>query len=285
MDQARHTRHNMFRMACASEVKLVIQADGQTDRQTDRQTDKTHYTCWPPRHGQSIHAGVIRAHWEARLTFVGGILDLGGHSGAAIDHRLAQANKTYHKWKPMFKARLVDVKVKLDLATKTILPCLLWLGQTWTPTKTQSQKMESWAARLFARIAGLRQKSGQHIGDYWREMHRAGHGLLAVTGGSIEARRRQLLHRFAGQAARERCGKVWEALRTRCLSWWRWQQGIPNGIRHPRRFKLTRWEGQLADYYGDAAAIDMRGNADWKGAAQDADAWATSEDAFRRHTE
>ena len=75
--------------------------------------------------------------------------------------------------------------------------------------------------------------------------------MLAAAGGSVETRWKQLLHRFAGEAARSKCGKAWEALRTRCLACRRWQQRVPWGMRHPCRFKLRRWEEQLACYYGD----------------------------------
>ena len=57
--------------------------------------------------GEGIAMGIdgVGIAWEPYLTFVRGVLDFHGNSGNAIEHRICQAEKTYHRWKPLITSR------------------------------------------------------------------------------------------------------------------------------------------------------------------------------------
>ena len=114
-------------------------------------------------------------------------------------------------------------------------------------------------------------------------MHREGHRLMRAAGGGFRARRLLLLHRFAGHIARLNPGDMATALRTRCLSWWRYRQNRYkskwDGL-HPQRFKCWRWESQLTSHYGEAEGQDFFVDSGWMMLAQNRESWKDSEKVF-----
>ena len=140
---------------------------------------KSHWTSWPRHPGDSFRIGPDDILWEARLTFVGTVLDFSGSSSAAVDYRMAQATKVFHRWKPLLLRRWLEKRRRLKLASRAILTCVLWLAETWHPTKTHVQRLDSWGARMMARIAAVKRGGSEEIGGYWRRTHRVGHALLA----------------------------------------------------------------------------------------------------------
>ena len=55
--------------------------------------DKSHWTSYPGMPGSKLTVGTEKVKWESHLVFVGTILNLGGNSSAAMEHRLSQAEK------------------------------------------------------------------------------------------------------------------------------------------------------------------------------------------------
>jgi hypothetical protein len=162
---------------------------------------------------------------------------------------------------------------------RTVFFALLWLCETWHPTLLQLQRMESWGARLLARVSHCRRDSTEDIADFWRRMHRTGHFLLHAFGGPLCYRFRVSLHRFAGHTALSIHSTMIEALRTRCLAWWRYQQA--RGLcKHPRRFHAWRWESQVVDFFGEAESADTLFDVGWMFLAQDREAWKATEHDF-----
>ena len=246
--------------------------------------EKTHWTCWPSEEGITIGIDGVGVAWEPYLTFVGGVLDFNGNSGNAIDHRIAQAEKTYHKWKPLLTSRWVSQKRRAELAVRAVISSLLWLSETWTPTKAQTRRLDSWGARLMARVVGTKRSPMEDVGGYWRRLHRKGHACLRTVGGSVTKRRRKRLHRYAGHLARMADGMARTALRTRSLAWWRFRQrrfvSKHCGL-HPKRFSaLSRWEAQLTATHGEAETADVELNVGWLALASDRCLWKGREDAF-----
>ena len=84
----------------------------------------------------------------------------------------------------------------------TVMSSALWLCQTWLLTRRQRSHFCSWGARMGAHVARTRRSPTEDIGHYWRRLHRYGHGLLRVPGGSLDARRKLKLHSYAGHIAR-----------------------------------------------------------------------------------
>ena len=94
----------------------------------------------------------------------------------------------------------------------------------WISMKRQQRRLESWSARLMARMARVTRQPGECMGQFWRRLHRQGQRFMGQCGAGVRERRRRLLHRFAGHIARTSSLTLVDALRTRCLAWWRYYQ-------------------------------------------------------------
>ena len=244
---------------------------------------KTHWTSWPPKPHDVLRIDDFKIAWEPHLVFVGSVLDFSGNSGGAINYRIAQAEKTFHRWKPLLLCPWLSVARRATLAAKSVLISFLWLSETWTVSKAQQRRLESWGARLMARVARIRRNVGEEIGQYWRRLHRAGHLWMRTIGGGVGVRRLRRLHRFAGHLARTASGIVRTALRTRCLAWWRYHQSRYHskwdGL-HPKRFHPWRWEAQLVQHYGECETIDVELDVGWVLKAASRDVWRDGEQFF-----
>ena len=216
-------------------------------------TDKSHWTSYPEKPLSTLQVGPDSVKWEPHVTFVGTVLNLVGNDGPAMEHRISQAEKVFHKWKPLLCCNKVSLRRRVSLACQCVFSSVLWLSETWTPTKCQQSRASSWGARIISRVVGVRRKSDEEAGQYWRRLHREGHRWLRDFGGGVDVRRRRRLHSFAGHAARSSSEPLRLALRTRCLAWWRFKQARFHckwtGL-HPRRFRAWRWEAQLTYFYG-----------------------------------
>ena len=211
--------------------------------------------------------------------FVGTVLDLKGNDGLAIEHRLAQATKVFHKWRPILQVPTAPLKTRLDLCCATVFSALLWLAETWHLTRRQLKRLESWAARIACRIRGAKKAPDEDLSDFWRRMHRDGHRILASAGGGMEVQFRKRLHRFAGHTARDEDGMPGQVLRTRGLQWWRECQA--RGIMlHSGRFHAWRWESQLEDFYGVSRSIFLDDDTGWRHLAQNRIQWKELERTF-----
>ena len=253
----------------------------------DVSASKCHWTSSPAQPDACLDISGFRLQWEKNLTFVGSVVDLNGNDGEALEHRLTQARKAFHKWQPVLQARHASVWQRLKLAIVTVFTSALWLSSTWNLTKQQSSHLDSWGARLVARVVGLRRAGDEDFGRFWRRMHRVGHNILRKLGGGMVVRRLTQLHAYAGHAARSTNELLYNALRTRCLAWWRYQQALyeskRNGV-HPKRFKAWRWEAQVVAFYGEAETEDVTANAGWMRLAQSREAWRSDAERFAHST-
>ena len=244
---------------------------------------KCHWTSRPKADGENILISGEAVAWEQDLIFVGSKLVLSGNDGAAMEHRQAQGSKAFYKWRPFLQCRHVSLRRRFGLLTSTAFSTTLWLCQTWLPTKAQEKHLNSWGARLVARMACVQRSPLEDLGQYWRRMHRFGHQLMQRNGGSMSYRRRMLLHGFAKHLARSTGTVLATSLRTRCLPWWRFHQETQKGERyglHPRRFKTWRWESQLEAYYGESSCANVGDTVGWMLRAQGRDAWRAGAVAF-----
>ena len=240
---------------------------------------KCHWTSYPAEPGGFMTIAGSDVSWQQNLVFVGCKLNLCGNDGGAMEHRMAQGHRVYHLWKPYLLAKHASLSRRLALLSNTVMSSSLWLCQTWLLTRRQSSHFCSWGARMVAQMARTRRSPTEDIGHYWRRLHRYGHGLLRVSGGSLDARRKLKLHSYAGHIARSTSSIIKLALRTRCLSWWRFMQSTHSNKRtgvHPKRFKAWRWESQLVQHYGEVGSQNTFENIGWMLAAQDRNAWRTS---------
>ena len=168
----------------------------------DVSAEKCHWTSYPSKKDTSL---LLRDHnlmWEPSLTFVGTVLDVCGNDGKAIDHRIAQATKVFFKWRTILQCPTAPLMSRVALFSKTVLMALLWLSETWHPTKSQRFRLESWAARMVARVCRVRNGSDEDLGDFWKRMHRTGRSWLRCCCGEVNVSRPKRLHDFAGHISR-----------------------------------------------------------------------------------
>ena len=246
--------------------------------------DKTHWTSTPAQEHMKIKVEDCEVKWESTITFVGTVLDLTGSSGAAIQHRLNQGNKVYHKWKPILKAKWLPLPRRADLLLKAVWASVLWCAATWNSTKVMRNSIDSWGARMMSTIAGVRRVPEEPIDSWWRRLHREGHKLIDKYGPKLSTMSKLLVHRWGGHVARMPAYHlVAEALRCRGMQWWRWRQAQHfdkwTGP-HPQRFKASRWEEQLSKQFGDGFAEHSLNNTGWLFKAQDRLDWENSEGDF-----
>ena len=93
---------------------------------------------------EKLRFGDDRVGWEPSLTFVGTVLDFNGNDGFAMEHRLTQGMKVFHKWKSVLQCHAAPVEARLQLLKKTVFMTVLWLSETWHLTMAQRQKLGSW---------------------------------------------------------------------------------------------------------------------------------------------
>ena len=238
-------------------------------------TEKCHWTSFPMQQGHQLRFGTDDISWEASLTFVGTILSPTGNDELAIQYRLAQATKAFFRWAPILQCSSASVRSRVELGKCSFVAALLWLCETWTPTRTQVKRLNSWAARMFSRVVRTKRRTEDNSVEHWRRLHRVGHVLLRAHGGCIDACRRRKLHSFAGHLARDHGSVGSIALRTRSMAWWRQFQSI-GAFLHPHRFRVWRWEQQLVSFYGEAKSVFIDDDVGWMAKAQDRNEWKIS---------
>ena len=87
--------------------------------------EKSHGTSTRRLEGETLSVDAGAVEWEGTLTFVGTVLDLTGSAGPAIQHRMAQANKAYSKWKEVLTCPWIPKAQRIKLLPKTVWSSLL----------------------------------------------------------------------------------------------------------------------------------------------------------------
>ena len=142
-------------------------------------------------------------------------------------------------------------------------------------------------ARIAARVGNLQRGTAEHIGQYWRRLHRLGHGWLRAMGGNLDFRHLRQLHPHAGLLVRTSTRFLCRALCDRFAAWWRFQQrryhGKINGL-HSERLNVSRWGAQIVNWHGDSEIETCNETAGSMQTAQDREAWKRPEDTFTLET-
>ena len=226
--------------------------------------------------------------WTPSITYVGTVLELGGHDAAALQYRLGQAMKRFSAWTPMLLSKWLPIEERMKAFKIAIGTSVTWLAATWKLTAAQEKRLRSWAARLVARIKGVTRNHDEEMGQFWRRLHREGHKLLVEFDADPVVTYRLLVHRLGGHLARMPDESVpKQALMTRPLAWWRAEQAKwddkYSGL-HPKRFNCWRWEAHFEDWYGAAVVTEDQAPVEvgWLSRAQTRHLWKKGESAFAR---
>ena len=131
--------------------------------------------------------------------------------------------------------------------------CIVLVGMLESESSNAEKAGQLGCARTLALAYGLRKSVAEDALGFWRRLHRFGHQLYYRLEGSLVKLRASRVHRWAGHLARSQEGLLRNALRTRCLAWWRFFQH-PALPLHSRRFgRPSRWESQMENLYGEVA--------------------------------
>ena len=248
--------------------------------------EKTHWTSSCPCEEDLVVQGAV-IPWSASITFVGAVLELGAHDALALQYRLGQAMNRFTTWAPLLQCKWLPLADRFKAFKAALCTSVTWLSSTWHLTVAQESHLRSWAARLAARVVGIKRYPDEEMGQFWRRLHREGHKLLLRFNADPVRLYRTQVHRFGGHLARMSDDKIpKQALLTRPLAWWRFQQDgwtdRHSGL-HPRRFNCWRWEAHFEEHYGAAMLSDADSSAisvGWLHRAQDRDGWKQGEAAF-----
>jgi hypothetical protein len=245
---------------------------------------KTHWTSLPAAPLDKIKVENCEVEWETAITFVGTIVDLTGSAAAAMQHRINQGNKVYHKWKPILVANWLPMARRADLLFKAVWASVLWCSATWNTTKAQRATLDSWGARLVSSLAGVKRYPEEEIDSWWRRLHREGHKRVARYGTRLSVGSLLKVHQWGGHVARlPTTHFVAATVRCRSMQWWRWRQSLHTDKwtgPHPQRFKASRWEQQLSKMYGDGYTESVEENTGWLTLAQHRVLWKSQENRF-----
>ena len=126
-------------------------------------TDKCHWSSSTSKRKDKLRFGEERVNWESTLTFVGSILDLCGSDASAMEHRIVQGTKVFHKWKPLLTCLSATLAKRLDLTATTVFAAALWLSECLYLTKRQQKRLNSWGAGIVAQVAGIRRKAHEDV--------------------------------------------------------------------------------------------------------------------------
>ena len=250
--------------------------------------EKTHWSSSCPC-AEELEVHGVTIPWESSITFVGTVLELGGHDARALQHRLGQAMKQFATWAPLLLSKWLPLPERFKAFKAAICTSVTWLSATWHLTAAQESHLRSWAARQAARVAGIARFPDEDMGQYWRRLHREGHKLLVRFDADPVQLYRTQVHRLGGHLARMPEVKVpKQALLTRPLAWWRFEQANwtdRNSGLHPQRFNCWRWESHFEGWYGkasisagDASSLSVG----WLQRAQNRDEWKDGEMSFAR---
>jgi hypothetical protein len=248
--------------------------------------EKTHWTSSCSCAEELVVQGVM-IPWSSSITFVGAVLEFGGHDARALQYRIGQAMKQFTTWAPLLQSKWLPLADRFKAYKAALCTSVTWLSSTWHLTVAQENHLRSWAARLAARVVGITRCPDEEMGQFWRRLHREGHKLLIRFDADPVRMYRTQVHRLGGHLARMSEDKIpKQALLTRPLSWWRFQQtgwtDRHSGL-HPRRFNCWRWEAHFEEYYGAATLLNADGSplsVGWLHRAQDRDIWKQSEATF-----
>ena len=212
---------------------------------------------------ERILLGGIEVRKVEIMNILGSIVTGDGNEGPAIEHRITQPWRCFHKWAHIFMSK-ASIWHKLQFWKKTVFRSMAWgietlrsndflLGRLVTAQKTMVRKM------LGLKRRPLMNSDGNPCGvelwlDYFkRSMSRAGteisKGNACLHTLIFEERKRWASHlaRMGIEGKPEHLCKGFVAWR--CKSWWRSQQFYNelgwDVLKHQYPFKPSRWEDQF----------------------------------------
>ena len=127
---------------------------------------KSHWTCFPPSPGCTLSVGGVDLPWESKLTYVGTQITPLNQSEKAMVYRMAQATKTYGRWREVLTNKHLPAPFRLAIAGRIVWVSLLWLSSIWLATKSLDRRLNSWADRMSARIQGVWRRPGEGPGTH-----------------------------------------------------------------------------------------------------------------------
>ena len=161
----------------------------------------------------------------------------------------------FRRWAPILTNVSLPISERRNAFRVSVASSALWLSGCWTLTKTQSDKLGSWSARLLCRMVYCRRWPDESPVDHWRRRHRTEHALAEQFGLDLPQLCLLQKHRFAGHVARLKPDSLaHRTLTTRDLARWRHAEAAHARLKdtwrgvHSKRFNVWRWQTPLESF-------------------------------------
>ena len=200
-----------------------------------------------------------------KMNILGSIVCADATEGPAIEHRITQSWRCFHKWAHIFSSK-ATIESKLQFWKKTVFRSMTWGVETLREDNTLVGKLATAHKFMVRKMLGLKRRPqlDDHenvIGvekwlDYFkRSMSRAGSEIRKVNmemQALINGERIRWASHLSRMGLDGKTEHLCKALVAwRCKSWWKSQQFYNSlnweVLRHPFPFKPSRWEDQFPD--------------------------------------
>ena len=254
--------------------------------------EKTNWTSTEPRQNEVLKIGKDEIKWSGSITFLGTVLEFGGHDAKALQYRTGQETKKIAMWAPLIFSKWLPLDKRMITFKTAIGSSLTGLAGTWHLTKAQASKLKSLAARTAAWVKGIRRAPGRDMATFLRNLHREGHRLLERFNADLVREHCLQEHRLRRHIARMASSTIPKiAMTTKPLARWRvhQQKGTDkhSGL-HPKRFECWRWETQFENWCGIAKLVLEKSSlceVGWLGKAANRNGWKEDERSFANSTQ
>ena len=221
-----------------------------------------------------IRLGEVKVESREALEVMGITLSVPLKPAGLMDAALAKARKKYFASRDMLECR-TPLKERLKLFASTVAGAALWYSSAVPPSPQGMGAVNSLQLELVARMAGFRRRSSESWLEFHTRSRRAARQLLV----NHEQPRwsttwLKRYWKYKGHVARANsrtmppASSLIDSFRT--YPWWRQQQRMSTGLRHPASFYPYLSNDELR--LNRAAACD-----DWRQLAADPKAWAQAE--------
>ncbi|CAE7305768.1 unnamed protein product, partial [Symbiodinium necroappetens] len=198
-----------------------------------------------------------------------------------MDAALAKARKKYFASRDMLECR-TPLKERLKLFSSTVAGAALWYSAAAPPSPQGMGAVNSLQLELVARMAGFRRRSSETWLEYHTRSRRAARQILvnhqSPRWSTIWLQRYWGYKGHIARAARRTkppASSLIDSFRT--YPWWRQQQRMTTGLRHPASFYPYLSNDELR--LNRAAARE-----DWRQLATDPQAWKQAEAEWIRRS-
>ena len=173
--------------------------------------ETTNWTSTEPRDNEALKFGSDEIKWRSSTTFVGTVLEFGGHDAKALQYRTGQATPS-----DLLEVASVGQEDESLQDSDRIFADLV--GRNVAPHESSNFQADALASITAARVKGDPTRSEK--ATFWRYLHREGHRLLEKFDADPVREHRLQVHRLGGHIARTASSTIPKiGMTTKPLAW------------------------------------------------------------------